>query len=54
MKFSLNDIWRKNNWKKPGFTWCNAENTPVSRIDYICISDLILSKVEKINVTQVP
>ena len=54
LKFSLNDTWRKINWKKPGFTWCNADNTPVSRIDYIFISDLILSKVEKINVKQVP
>lgn len=34
-KFSLIDIWDKINPEKEGNTWCDSNNNPKSRIDYI-------------------
>ena len=31
------DVWRNMN-TEPGFTWCDGEDVPKSRIDYIFIS----------------
>lgn len=53
-KFNLNDTWKKIQGLKPGFTWCNSSNKPVSRIDYIFLSQIMLAKVHKIRVQQVP
>ena len=52
--FYLNDTWKKIHNSKCGFTWCDSSNTPASRIDYIFVSQMILAKIQKIRVQQVP
>ena len=53
-KFRLIDIWDKINPEKEGNTWCDSNNKPKSRIDYIFTSENLCYPVEKIVLRKPP
>ena len=48
------DMWLDLHPNLSGFTWCNANNIPASRIDYIFISKDFIYDVEKLIIRRVP
>ena len=46
-KLDLVDVWLKKNPTKNGYTWCDAENSPKSRIDYIFVRNDTIDYVKK-------
>ena len=51
---NLKDMWLDLHPNLSGFTWCNANNIPASRIDYIFISKDFIYDVDKIIIRRVP
>ena len=50
----VSDVWRLCNPNKPGFTWCDAENKPKSRIDYVFISNNFDMELDKMYTRKPP
>lgn len=49
----LVDIWKHKTSNTEGYTWCDSENNPKSRIDFIFTSKLASELVEKIQVKRI-
>jgi hypothetical protein len=53
--YSLNDCWISSGKTKiNGLSWCNGENTPKSRIDYVFINKSILLSLCDITLRRAP
>lgn len=50
----LNDLWKEKYVNSNGYTWCDANNIPKSRIDYIFISTSLLIKIKQIIISRIP
>ena len=50
----VSDVWRLCNPNKSGFTWCDGENIPKSRIDYVFISNNFDMKLDKMYTRKPP
>ena len=50
----LKDVWLETHPLLNGYTWCNANDLPTSRIDYVYLSNDSMYKLEKILVRRVP
>ena len=50
----LSDIWLEKHPQLNGFTWCNANDIPTSRIDYAFLSNDILYQLDKVLIRRVP
>jgi hypothetical protein len=44
----LYDLWKSIKVDKQGYTWCNGENIPKSRIDYVFLSEEFCYQYENI------
>ena len=53
-QLDLVDAWKLKHPTLTGFTWCNATNTPTSRIDFIFVSNNLSYMLHKINVRKIP
>ena len=53
-QLGLSDIWTKMNENKSGFTWCNAQNVPYSRIDYAFISKNFSYSIDSLTLRNCP
>ena len=50
----LKDVWLETHPLLNGYTWCNANDLPTSRIDYVFLSNDSMYKLEKILVRRAP
>ena len=50
----LIDVWQGKNGNTNGYTWCDATNTPKSRIDFIFASENLLTKFKQIILRKIP
>ena len=50
----MNDIWLEKHDKLNGFTWCNGNDVPYSRIDYVFVSSNFHYCVDKIIIRRIP
>ena len=48
------DLWHHKHPKKNGFTWCDANNCPKSRIDYIFINNDLIASTKNIILKKIP
>lgn len=48
------DIWQTNYPDLDGYTWCNADNVPSSRIDYTFVNRNFIYDFEKITLRKIP
>lgn len=48
------DIWHTEYPDLDGYTWCNADNVPSSRIDYTFVSRNFIYDFEKITLRKIP
>lgn len=48
------DIWHTKYPDLDGYTWCNADNVPSSRIDYTFVSRNFIYVFEKITLRKIP
>lgn len=53
-KLDLVDIWKHKYPDKNGFTWCDADNCPKNRIDYIFVSNEILDLTKNMIIRRIP
>lgn len=53
-KLYLVDVWLNKNPAKYGYTWCDAENSPKSKIDYNFVRNDSIDYVENIVVKKLP
>ena len=51
---NIKDVWSDLHPFLCGFTWCNANNIPASRMDYIFISKEFVYVVDKLLIRRVP
>ena len=51
---SLLDVWNEKHGNLSGFTWCDANNVPKSRIDYVFLSENFIYDVKQIIVRKIP
>jgi hypothetical protein len=51
---NLKDLWLDLRPHDLGYTWCNGENTPTSRIDYILISKSFIYQAQSILLREIP
>ena len=52
--FELNDVWANKHEEFNGYTWCNGNDVPYSRIDYVLVSNDFHYCLEKIIVRRIP
>ena len=50
----LTDVWIDKHPQLNGYTWCNANDIPTSRIDYMFLSNEFMYKMDKILIRRVP
>ncbi len=50
----LVDLWKYKHPDLNGFTWCNANDFPTSRIDFIFVSKDIIDDITKVKIRRVP
>ena len=50
----LKDIWRTIHNDLSGYTWCDGNNVPFSRIDYVFVSKQFFLTVDKIIIRRIP
>ena len=50
----LFDSWKNKHPDLNGYTWCNANDIPYSRIDYVFISKNFIYDIEKISIRKIP
>ena len=50
----LTDVWLEKNPQLNGYTWCNANDIPTSRIDYMFLSHYFMYKMDKVLIRRVP
>ena len=48
------NVWHNKNPNNAGFTWCDAQNCPKSRIDYISVKSDCIDHVKNIIVIRLP
>ena len=53
-QLEIKDLWKEKHSKLEGNTWCDANNIPKSRIDYILISESTILKIKKISLKKIP
>ena len=53
-KLNLVDVWSEKHKDLQGFTWCDASNTPKSRIDFVFISKDFVYDIDKILIRRIP
>ena len=53
-QLNLIDLWASKYDKNNGFTWCDASNTPKSRIDFVFISKNLLNKSKSPTLQKIP
>ena len=54
-RFTLNDAWvRGKKLTTNGYTWCDKDNNPKSRIDYVFISDNLSYPLNNILLRKAP
>jgi exonuclease III len=53
-QIGLKDIWREKHDKHDGFTWCDANNVPKSRIDFIFTNTQKLINTKQISTRKIP
>ena len=53
-KLNLVDIWSEKHKDLQGYTWCDASNTPKSRIDFVFISKDFVYDIDKILIRRIP
>ena len=51
---NLVDIWSDLYQNDSGYTWCDANNTPKSRIDYMFVSNTFVYDIKSLVVRKVP
>ena len=52
--FELRDIWVDKHKEFNGYTWCNGNDVPYSRIDYVFVSSDFHYCIEKIIIRRIP
>ena len=52
--FELRDIWVDKHKELNGYTWCNGNDVPYSRIDYVFVSSDFHYCIEKIIIRRIP
>ena len=52
--FDLYDTWHSNHPQLNGYTWCNSEDIPSSRIDYIFINRNFTFDIKNIIIRKIP
>ena len=52
--FELNDVWANKHKELNGYTWCNGNDVPYSRIDYVLVSNDFHFCLENIIVRRIP
>ena len=50
----LIDVWSEKHGNMTGYTWCDGENVPKSRIDYMFLSKDFIYDVKQIIVRKIP
>lgn len=53
-KFNLIDFWKSEFPELNGLTWCDAENNPKSRIDYVLLNENIYRKFGGLIIRKIP
>ena len=53
-QLELKDLWKEKHSKLQGNIWCDTNNIPKSRIDFIFLSESTVSKIKKISPKKIP
>lgn len=48
------DLWEEKNEHSDGFTWCDANNTPRSRIDIVYLRENLSLKTNNLALQKIP
>lgn len=53
-QMKCSDLWEEKNKHSDGFTWCDANNTPRSRIDFVFMSENLSLKTNNLALQKIP